>query len=111
MQRALSGRGLEACFPLWQEERLGLVKECLASGFKPIVTVVDTRRLPADFAGRRLTGELLAEMERLGADPCGENGEYHTFVPEGPIFARPVPVAVGPAHLVDGYAVAPLAAR
>lgn len=103
--------GLEACFPLWQEERLGLVKECLASGFKPIVTVVDTRRLPAGFAGRRLTGELLAEMERLGADPCGENGEYHTFVPEGPIFARPVPVAVGPAQLVDGYAVAPLAAR
>lgn len=103
--------GLEACFPLWQEERLGLVKECLASGFKPIVTVVDTRRLPADFAGLPLTEELLDEMARRGADPCGENGEYHTFVPEGPIFARPVPVAVGPAQLVDGYAVAPLAAR
>ena len=103
--------GLEACFPLWQEERLGLVKECLASGFKPTVTVVDTRRLPADFAGQPLTEELLDEMARRGADPCGENGEYHTFVPEGPIFAQPVPVAVGPAQLVDGYAVAPLAAR
>lgn len=101
--------GLEACFPLWQEERLALAKECLASGFKPIVTVADTRRLPADFAGRPLTEELLAEMAKLGADPCGENGEYHTFVPEGPLFARPIPVAVGPAQLADGYAVAPLA--
>ena len=52
---------------------------------------------------------IKAEMEKLGADPCGENGEYHSFVPEGPIFARPIPVAVGPAQLVDGYAVAPLA--
>ena len=103
--------GLEACFPLWQEERLELVKECLASGFKPIVTVVDARLLPTDFAGQPLTEELLDEMARRGADPCGENGEYHTFVPEGPIFARPIPVAVGPAQLVDGYAVAPLAAR
>ena len=103
--------GLAACFPLWQEDRLALAKECLASGFKPTVTVVDTRRLPADFAGRPLTEELLDEMARRGADPCGENGEYHTFVPEGPIFAQPVPVAVGPAQLVDGYAVAPLAAR
>lgn len=103
--------GLEACFPLWQEDRLALAKECLASGFKPIVTVADTRRLPAGFAGRTLTEELLGEMEKLGADPCGENGEYHTFVPEGPIFARPIPVAVGPAQLVDGYAVAPLALK
>ena len=85
------------------------MKECLASGFKPIVTVADPRRLPAGFAGRPLTEQLLGEMAKLGADPCGENGEYHTFVPEGPIFARPIPVAVGPAQLVDGYAVAPLA--
>ena len=71
--------------------------------------MTDTRRLPADFAGRPLTGELLAEMAKLGADPCGENGEYHSFVPEGPLFARPIPVTVGPAQLADGYAVAPLA--
>lgn len=103
--------GLAACFPLWQEDRLALAKECLASGFKPIVTVVDTRRLPAGFAGRPLTEELLGEMAKRGADPCGENGEYHTFVPEGPIFARPIPVAAGPAQLVDGYAVAPLALK
>ncbi len=71
--------------------------------------MADPRRLPAGFAGRPLTEQLLGEMAKLGADPCGENGEYHTFVPEGPIFARPIPVAVGPAQLVDGYAVAPLA--
>ena len=103
--------GLEACFPLWQEDRLALVRECLASGFKPVITVVDTRRLPADLAGQALTGQLLAVMERAGADPCGENGEYHTFVPEGPVFTRPIPVAFGAPRLENGYAVAPLELR
>lgn len=103
--------GLIPCFPLWQENRRALAEECIRSGFRPTITVVDTRRLDASFAGRPLTLETLDEMERAGIDSCGENGEYHSFVSDGPIFSRPVPVCFGPAAVMDGYAIAPVRLR
>lgn len=103
--------GLQPCFPLWQEDRRALAEECLQSGFRPTITVVDTKRLAAGFAARPLTREALDQMEQAGVDACGENGEYHSFVADGPIFSRPIPVSFGETFLLDGYAIAPLTLR
>lgn len=103
--------GLTACFPLWQEERRALAEECIRSGFRPTITVVDTKRLDASFAGRPLTLEALDEMEQAGIDACGENGEYHSFVSDGPLFSQPIPVAFGTPTVLDGYAVTPMTLR
>ena len=103
--------GLEACFPLWQESRRALAQECIRSGFRPQITVVDTKQLSPSFLGRPLTLQVLKEMEAEGIDPCGENGEYHTFVSDGPIFSRPVRVAFDPPLHLDGYEVAPIKLR
>ena len=100
--------GLQACFPLWNEDRRKLTEECIRSGFRPTVTVVDTRRLDASFAGRPLTMETVHQMEQAGIDPCGENGEYHSFVNDGPIFSSPVPVTFEPVIVMNGYAITPI---
>ncbi len=103
--------GLTACFPLWQEDRRALAEECIRSGFRPTVTVVDTRRLDVSFAGRPLTLETLEQMAQAGIDPCGENGEYHSFVTGGPIFSRPLDVAFEPTIDLGDYAVTPVVQR
>lgn len=100
--------GLIPCFPLWKEDRHALAEECIRSGFKPTVTVVDTKRLDASFAGRPLTLEVLDEMKKAGIDACGENGEYHSFVADGPIFSFSIPVAFDTPLLLDGFAVTPM---
>lgn len=103
--------GLVPCFPLWKENRRTLAEECIRSGFKPTVTVVDTKRLDASFAGRPLTLEVLDEMEKAGIDACGENGEYHSFVADGPIFSFPIPVSFDTPILLDDFAVTPMKLR
>jgi diphthamide synthase (EF-2-diphthine--ammonia ligase) len=81
-----SGRGV---FPLWGEDTTRLARRFLELGFRAVLCCVDTRVLPADFAGRLYDEDLLADLPPA-ADPCGENGEFHTFVYDGPNFARPV---------------------
>lgn len=103
--------GLEAYYPLWKEKRSELVRECIESGFEARITVVDTRRLPASFLGRPLTGRVMQEIEATGADVCGENGEYHTFVVNGPIFTRPLLVEFGEMLQPSEYAVLPILKR
>lgn len=103
--------GMTPCFPLWQENRRALVEEGLRSGFKPQITVVNTKYLDASFVGRPLSFAVLDEMEAAGIDPCGENGEYHSFVSDGPIFKHPVRVALEPPMLLDGYAITPIVPR
>jgi diphthamide synthase (EF-2-diphthine--ammonia ligase) len=75
----------------------------VANGFEAIVVCVDPRRLDPSFAGRRYDGDLLADLP-LGVDPCGENGEFHTFVHAGPIFDREVECEVGEVSVRDGFA-------
>lgn len=99
---------LESCFPLWQESRASLVRECIESGFSPVITVVDSRRLSTDFLGRQLTLDAMEEIEAAGADVCGENGEYHTFVVDGPIFSFPIPVTFGEPQMQGDYGVLPI---
>lgn len=103
--------GLTPCFPLWQENRRALAEECIRSGFRPVVTVVDTSRLDASFAGKPLTLETLQRMEEAGIDPCGENGEYHSFVSDGPIFSHPVDVEFEMPIMQNGFAVVPIKLR
>lgn len=78
--------GLEAIFPLWQEDREELTYEFIDSGFKTIIKKVKLEVLNEDFLGKVLTKELVQKIKETGADPCGENGEYHTFVYDGPIY-------------------------
>jgi len=97
--------GLKAYFPLWNESRESIVYEFIDSGFKAIVKVVDNDRLPSDMAGEMLTRELVNKMREHGADVCGENGEYHTFVFDGPMFKYPVRFEVKGKILVDKYTI------
>jgi uncharacterized protein (TIGR00290 family) len=83
-----------AIFPVWGRDTAELAREFVAAGFGATLVTVDTDRLDASFAGRRFDGALLDDLP-AGVDPCGENGEFHTFVDSGPIFATPIAVELG----------------
>lgn len=91
-EKVCAEAGLRACLPLWKEDRRALMEEFLGLGFRAIIVVVNEKMLDPAFLGRELSAGLMAELERAGADVCGENGEYHTAVLDGPIFRRPVAV-------------------
>lgn len=97
--------GLEAMFPLWGESRLDLVHAVIQNGFTATITVVDTKRLTRAVLGQTLSTDTLAIIVECGADACGENGEYHTFVSDGPVFKHPVPVCFGEEIVENGYAI------
>ncbi|MEI7885251.1 MAG: diphthine--ammonia ligase [Clostridia bacterium] len=103
-----SAAGLTAYFPLWQEERKKLVYEFIDLGFKTIITIIDNKRMPEKFLGCILTREIADEIEKCGADICGENGEYHTFTFAGPLFSLPVAYKVGTKMLQDNYSILPI---
>lgn len=83
--------GLEAVLPLWGRDRRENALEAVDLGYRCVVKCVDRAKLPERFLGRPLSRALLEEMEGFGVDLCGENGEYHTVVLDGPLFRRPVP--------------------
>ncbi|WKA58982.1 diphthine--ammonia ligase [Planococcus shenhongbingii] len=95
IQKVSAEAGMEVNHPLWQEPRKDLLKELIEEGFKAVITVVDTTRLDEVFLGRAFTHELIEELEALGIDACGEEGEFHTIIIDGPIFIEPVPVEFG----------------
>ncbi len=81
-------------FPIWKRDTTELLRSFMSRGFKAITTCVDTKVLSRDLAGREIDERFLADLPP-GADPCGENGEYHTFVYNGPLFRRPVRFTLG----------------
>lgn len=81
-------------FPLWGEDTTNVLKRFLALGYKTIITCVDLTRLSEKFSGKEIDDQLIEEFPD-GVDPCGENGEYHSFVFDGPIFKRPIKFLVG----------------
>ena len=81
--------GFTALLPLWNEDRMALVREFWAAGFKAVVVCVDDRHLGPEYAGRLFDEAYVASLPE-GVDACGENGEFHTFVYDGPNFAQPV---------------------
>ena len=96
--------GLEYLFPLWGKDRKSVVYEFIDDGFVADISVVNTQYLSDDFLGRRLTREIVDSIAEAGADICGENGEYHTFVSAGPIFKQPVSFAFGEKIIKEKYA-------
>jgi uncharacterized protein (TIGR00290 family) len=90
----LAGTGLTPIFPLWERPTSHLARTMIGGGVKAILTCVDQRVLPASFAGRAFDEQLLAELP-AGIDPCGERGEFHSCVVDGPMFARPLDVEGG----------------
>jgi diphthamide synthase (EF-2-diphthine--ammonia ligase) len=104
-EERMQGTGIETVFPLWGRSTRPLLEEMLAGGLRSCLTCVDPRELPAEFAGRELTPELVESMPP-GVDPCGENGEFHTFVFDGPMFAEPLDVELGDVVERDGFVYA-----
>jgi uncharacterized protein (TIGR00290 family) len=88
-ERVCRDAGISACLPLWHRDRLHLARESIALGFKAVVVCVDSRHLGDEFCGRAFDESFIADLP-AGVDACGENGEFHTFVYDGPLFARPV---------------------
>lgn len=89
-------------FPVWGRDTASLAQEMLTVGFRAIITCADPRKLEPKFAGREFDHDLLKDLPS-GVDPCGENGEFHTFVYDGPIFQHPIPVEVGESVMRDGF--------
>ena len=96
--------GLTPYLPLWGEARKSVVYDFIDSGFSSVIKIVDTTRLPESFLGRTLTKETVDEIEQHGADICGENGEYHTFVYDGPLFSKKVDFSIKGQTMWDKYA-------
>ena len=101
-ERALAGSGMRAIFPLWGRATAALARDMLGAGIGAYLSCVDSAQLPARFAGRAFDAGLLAELP-TGVDPCGENGEFHTFVWRGPMFERPLAVEPGELVCRDGF--------
>ena len=93
-ERNLAGTGFEPIFPLWGRDTTQLAAEFIDAGFRAHLVSVDTTQLDASFAGRRFDHALLAELPPT-VDPCGERGEFHTFVSDGPVFSLPIAVEIG----------------
>ncbi len=100
--------GIDWMFPLWQENRKDLVCEFIDSGYTANITVVNTDMLSSRFLGEKLTRELLDEIEKEGADVCGENGEYHTFTSAGEIFKEKVDFKFGDILFENNYGIMPV---
>ena len=99
-ERNLAKVGMKGLFPLWRRDTTELLRTFIQSGFKAYLSCVDGQKLGEAFAGRAVDAALLGDLP-AGVDPCGEYGEYHSFVYDGPIFERPVPVRVGEVVLRD----------
>ncbi len=81
--------------PLWNENREALIREVIGAGYKSLIKCVHPEKLPAAFLGKIIDEKLLDDMEAYGIDPCGENGEYHTTVVDGPLFHAPISYELG----------------
>lgn len=84
--------GLNCILPLWNENREALTREGIAAGFRAAIKVVQLDILDGSFLGRTLDDNIIERIQKTGADVCGENGEYHTFVYDGPLFREAVPI-------------------
>lgn len=93
-EAALAEVGMEGVFPLWQQPVEAVAERFIGLGFQAIVVCVNARVLDRSFVGRRYDAQFLADLPD-GVDCCGENGEFHTFVYDGPLFRQAVPVALG----------------
>jgi uncharacterized protein (TIGR00290 family) len=101
----LAPSGMTPVFPLWQRPTDKLAAEMVGAGVRAVLTCVDPSQAPRELAGRWFDANLLASLPAT-VDPCGENGEFHTFVVDGPGFAAPLEVTVGEVVERDGFVFA-----
>jgi diphthamide synthase (EF-2-diphthine--ammonia ligase) len=106
-EKNLAGTGIAPVFPLWGLPTGRLARDMIDAGVEAHLAVVDLKKLPAAFAGRRFDAGLIGTLP-AGSDPCGENGEFHTFVSAGPMLAYKIPILVGETVLRAGFAFADL---
>jgi uncharacterized protein (TIGR00290 family) len=106
-ENKLAACGMIPIFPLWGRDTRRLAEEMLAAGLSAHLTCVDPRKLDRVFAGRRFDQALLGALPRQ-VDPCGENGEFHTFASAGPMFRRAIPLTLGEIVERDGFVFADL---
>src|ERR1700751_1862000 len=104
-EKRLEGSGLQPLFPIWGSPTRALAQEMILWGIRAKLTCIDTRKLDSSFAGRDFDQQLLSERPE-GIDPCGENGEFHSFLYAGPIFCSPLSISSGKIVLRDGFAFA-----
>jgi uncharacterized protein (TIGR00290 family) len=100
--KQLAGTGLEPMFPVWGLPTENLAHTMIAAGLKATLTCIDTHKLDASFAGHAFDENFLSALPR-GVDPCGENGEFHSFVSAGPMFSSEIPVAGGKNIVQDHF--------
>lgn len=98
---------IEPVFPVWGLETGGLARDMIGSGLGAIITCVDPKQLGREFAGRVFDQSFIDDLP-ANVDPCGENGEFHSFVTSGPMFSNPVPVKSGEVVERDGFVFADL---
>ena len=106
-EKQLRGTGLEPIFPLWERPTHELARAMIRSGLRAKLTCVDTKQLAAEFVGREFDEDLLAALP-AGVDPCGEKGEFHSFVYAGPMFDLEIPVLIGERVVRDQFVFADL---
>jgi uncharacterized protein (TIGR00290 family) len=104
-ERQLLGTGLEPLFPVWEIPTAQLARDMIAAGVKAKITCVDPAQVDRTFAGRDFDQALLDSLPS-GVDPCGENGEFHTFVYDAPVFSSPIDVRMGEIVERDGFVFA-----
>ncbi|HEU0005278.1 MAG TPA: ATP-binding protein [Terriglobia bacterium] len=104
-EQQLRGTGLEPLFPLWNRDTRILARDMIAAGLRAKVTCVDPKCLAPGFAGRDFDRQFLDDLP-AGVDPCGENGEFHSFVYAAPVFDKTLPIRIGEIVERDGFVFA-----
>jgi len=101
-EKQLQGTGIAPLFPLWNEPTAALARDMIAGGLRAVLTCVDPKQLAPAFCGRQFDADLLDALP-AGTDPCGENGEFHSFACAGPMFRAPIAVETGATVERDGF--------
>ena len=100
--RMLGQIGMTAVYPLWGLDTKVLARDFIRHGFKAILCCIDPSKISPDCCGRDFSESLLEDLP-VATDPCGENGEFHTFVHDGPVFHKPIPCTKGEVVLRDNF--------
>ena len=109
-EEQLTGTGITPIFPIWGIPTDELAKTMIRHGLKAVITCLDPKQMPRHFAGREYDESFLNDIPD-NVDPCGENGEFHSYVFDGPIFDRPINISVGEVVDRDGFVFADVAEK
>jgi uncharacterized protein (TIGR00290 family) len=104
-EERMNGTGLAPIFPVWKLDTRALLREMIEAGVKTRIVCIDPKKMPREFAGRDLDEDFVRDLPE-GVDPCGENGEFHTCVYDGPMFRHPIPIEDGEIVERDGFVFA-----